>query len=86
MRRIRFKTKEGDEVYFNEDGDPVAEYEIINWQRAENGFVEFVTVGLYDASLPSDKQLNLHNTSLIWARNSKQVSIYLQCNCVVASK
>ncbi|CAB1440772.1 unnamed protein product, partial [Pleuronectes platessa] len=41
--RIQFKTKEGDKVYFNEDGDPAAEYEIINWQRAESGFVEFVT-------------------------------------------
>ncbi|XP_034460074.1 extracellular calcium-sensing receptor-like [Hippoglossus hippoglossus] len=73
--RIQFKTKDGDKVYFNEDGDPAAEYEIINWQRAENGFVEFVTVGLYDASLPADKQLNLHNTSLIWARNSKHVPV-----------
>ncbi|XP_060929091.1 extracellular calcium-sensing receptor-like [Limanda limanda] len=73
--RIQFKTKEGDKVYFNEDGDPAAEYEIINWQRAESGFVEFVTVGLYDASLPADKQLNLHNTSLIWAQNSKEVPV-----------
>ncbi|XP_062242025.1 extracellular calcium-sensing receptor-like [Platichthys flesus] len=75
IRGIQFKTKEGDKVYFNEDGDPAAEYEIINWQRAESGFVEFVTVGLYDASLPADKQLNLHNTSLVWAQNSKQVPV-----------
>ncbi|XP_060929629.1 extracellular calcium-sensing receptor-like [Limanda limanda] len=75
IKRIEFKTKEGDKVYFNEDGDPAAEYEIINWQRAESGLVEFVTVGLYDASLPADKQLNLHNTSLIWAKNSKQVPV-----------
>ncbi|XP_019943679.2 extracellular calcium-sensing receptor-like [Paralichthys olivaceus] len=75
IRRIQFKTKEGEEVYFNEDGDPAAKYEIINWQRAENGFVEFVTVGLYDASLPADKQLNLQNTSIIWTQNSKQVPV-----------
>ncbi|XP_070685105.1 extracellular calcium-sensing receptor-like [Pempheris klunzingeri] len=73
IRKINFKTKEGEEVYFNENGDPAAKYEIINWQPTENGIVDFVTVGLYDASLPADQQLNLQNKSLIWAKNSQQV-------------
>uniref|UniRef100_UPI0009B3D41A extracellular calcium-sensing receptor-like n=1 Tax=Monopterus albus TaxID=43700 RepID=UPI0009B3D41A len=74
LRKIYFKTKEGDEVYFNENGDPAAKYEIINWQPTENGIVDFVTVGLYDASLP-DKQLSLQLKSFIWAQNSKQVPV-----------
>uniref|UniRef100_A0A671U7X1 G-protein coupled receptors family 3 profile domain-containing protein n=1 Tax=Sparus aurata TaxID=8175 RepID=A0A671U7X1_SPAAU len=57
IRKIRFTTKEGDEVYFDENGDPAAKYEIINWQPRENGIVDFVAVGLYDASLPADKHL-----------------------------
>uniref|UniRef100_A0A8C6T6J4 G-protein coupled receptors family 3 profile domain-containing protein n=1 Tax=Neogobius melanostomus TaxID=47308 RepID=A0A8C6T6J4_9GOBI len=61
-----------EEVYFNENGDPVAKYEIINWQPTAQGTVEFVTVGLYDASLPVDKQLTLQNASLFWAQNSNQ--------------
>ncbi|XP_045929564.1 extracellular calcium-sensing receptor-like [Micropterus dolomieu] len=75
IRKIHFKTKEGDEVYFNENGDPAAKYEIINWQPTKNGTVNFVSVGLYHASLPADKQLNLQNKSLIWAKNSKQVPL-----------
>ena len=77
IKRIRFKTKEGDEVYFNKNGDPAAKYEIINWQPTENGTVDFVTIGLYDASLPADKQLNMLNKSLIWAGNSYYVSIHV---------
>ncbi|XP_049580875.1 extracellular calcium-sensing receptor-like [Syngnathus scovelli] len=73
MKKIHFTTKEGHEVFFNENGDPAAKYEIINWQPTENGTVEFVTVGLYDAS--ADKQLNLQNRSLVWAGNSKQVPV-----------
>uniref|UniRef100_A0A671U9E5 Extracellular calcium-sensing receptor-like n=1 Tax=Sparus aurata TaxID=8175 RepID=A0A671U9E5_SPAAU len=73
IRKIRFTTKEGDEVYFDENGDPAAKYEIINWQPRENGMVDFVRVGLYDASLPAEKQLTLQNKSLIWAQNSLQV-------------
>uniref|UniRef100_A0AAX7SVE2 G-protein coupled receptors family 3 profile domain-containing protein n=1 Tax=Astatotilapia calliptera TaxID=8154 RepID=A0AAX7SVE2_ASTCA len=66
IRKIYFTTKEGDEVYFNENGDPAAKYDIINWQQKENGVVEFVTVGLYDTSLAAEKQLNLQSKSLIW--------------------
>uniref|UniRef100_A0A674P2R4 Extracellular calcium-sensing receptor-like n=1 Tax=Takifugu rubripes TaxID=31033 RepID=A0A674P2R4_TAKRU len=75
IKKIRFKTKEGDEVYFNENGDPPAKYEIINWQPTENGNVEFVPVGLYDASLPADRQLTLTNRTLVWAQNSEQVPV-----------
>ncbi|MEQ2181802.1 hypothetical protein GOODEAATRI_015286, partial [Goodea atripinnis] len=72
LQRIRFKTKEGDEVYFNENGDPTAKYEIINWQRKENGMLNFAAVGLYDASLPADKQLDVKIGSTVWAKNSLQ--------------
>ncbi|XP_026222257.1 extracellular calcium-sensing receptor-like [Anabas testudineus] len=75
LKNVYFKTKEGDEVYFNENGDPPAKYEIINWQPTENGVVDFVTVGLYDASLPADKQLSLKNNSIIWTQKSKQVPV-----------
>uniref|UniRef100_A0A096LV77 Extracellular calcium-sensing receptor-like n=1 Tax=Poecilia formosa TaxID=48698 RepID=A0A096LV77_POEFO len=75
LKTINFKTKEGDEVYFNENGDPTATYEIINWQPGENGMVDFVTVGLYDASLPADKKLNLTNNALIWTQNSMEVPV-----------
>uniref|UniRef100_A0A3Q3CTG3 Extracellular calcium-sensing receptor-like n=1 Tax=Haplochromis burtoni TaxID=8153 RepID=A0A3Q3CTG3_HAPBU len=66
IRKSHFTTKEGDEVYFDENGDPAAKYEIINWQPKENGVVEFVTVGLYDISLAPEKKLNFQNKSLIW--------------------
>uniref|UniRef100_A0A3Q1ISZ2 G-protein coupled receptors family 3 profile domain-containing protein n=1 Tax=Anabas testudineus TaxID=64144 RepID=A0A3Q1ISZ2_ANATE len=75
IKKIHFKTKEGEEVYFNENGDPPAKYEIINWQPTGNGVVDFVTVGLYDASLPADKQLSLQNNSIIWAQTEKKVPV-----------
>lgn len=63
-------------MYFNENGDPTGTYEIINWQPGENGMVDFVTVGLYDASLPADKKLNLTNSALFWTQNSLEVFNY----------
>ncbi|XP_014826135.1 PREDICTED: extracellular calcium-sensing receptor-like [Poecilia mexicana] len=75
LQRIHFKTKEGDEVYFNENGDPPAKYEIINWQRSDHGILNFAAVGLYDASLPADKQLNVKIGSIVWAKNSLQLPV-----------
>uniref|UniRef100_A0A672GBV3 Extracellular calcium-sensing receptor-like n=2 Tax=Salarias fasciatus TaxID=181472 RepID=A0A672GBV3_SALFA len=75
IRKTNFKTKEGDEVYFNVNGDPPAKYEIVNWQPRENNIVDFVQVGLYDTTVPAGKQLNWQNKSLIWAQNSLEVPV-----------
>lgn len=74
IKKIHFQTKEGHEVYFNAIGDPAAKYEIINWQPNDHGYVDFISVGLYDASLSADKQLSLQNLSIIWAQRSLQVN------------
>lgn len=58
-------------------------YEIINWQPAENGTVDFVTVGLYDATLPNDKQMNLYNKTIIWMQNSLEVKSYTAANASI---
>uniref|UniRef100_A0A3B5QJV1 Extracellular calcium-sensing receptor-like n=1 Tax=Xiphophorus maculatus TaxID=8083 RepID=A0A3B5QJV1_XIPMA len=75
IKEIYFKTKEGDEVYFNANGDPAAKYEIINWQRRDNGPVEFAVVGLYDASLAGDRQMDVQIESIIWAQNSLMMPV-----------
>uniref|UniRef100_A0A8C5HW76 Extracellular calcium-sensing receptor-like n=1 Tax=Gouania willdenowi TaxID=441366 RepID=A0A8C5HW76_GOUWI len=74
LKKVHFKTKDGDEVYFTEEGDPPAKYEIVNWKRRKTDIVDFVTVGLYDASLPVGQQLIVQNDSLLWAQNSHQVN------------
>lgn len=62
LRKVHFKTKEGEEVYFDENGDPPAKYEIINSQISKDHEYEFVTVGLYDSSLPIKTILTVIHT------------------------
>ncbi|XP_036392200.1 extracellular calcium-sensing receptor-like [Megalops cyprinoides] len=75
LKKVRFKTKEGEEVYFDENGDPAAKYELVNWQENSKGQTEFVTVGLYDASLPEEEHLTLNNVSIVWAHKGQQVPV-----------
>uniref|UniRef100_A0AAY4DPU4 G-protein coupled receptors family 3 profile domain-containing protein n=1 Tax=Denticeps clupeoides TaxID=299321 RepID=A0AAY4DPU4_9TELE len=58
LKKVNF-TVNGYPVNFDINGDPVAKYEVINWQVAENRALSFVTVGYYDASKPKGHALNL---------------------------
>uniref|UniRef100_A0A4W4HEC6 G-protein coupled receptors family 3 profile domain-containing protein n=1 Tax=Electrophorus electricus TaxID=8005 RepID=A0A4W4HEC6_ELEEL len=50
LKRVNFTTKNGYQVSFDSNGDPVAVYELINWQFQKDGTLNMVTVGDYDAS------------------------------------
>ncbi|XP_017564491.1 extracellular calcium-sensing receptor-like [Pygocentrus nattereri] len=74
LKRVHYKTKDGEEVYFDKNGDPVAKYEIINWQAIEND-IEFVNVGLYDSSFPAFSRLTVKMASIVWAQKIHQVPV-----------
>ncbi|XP_053356934.1 extracellular calcium-sensing receptor-like [Clarias gariepinus] len=73
LKKVSFKTKEGEHVYFDENGDPPAKYEIINWQKTKEHQYEFVTVGLYDSSVSVQKRLTVNMPLIIWAQNRNEV-------------
>lgn len=75
LKKTRFKTKEGEEVFFDANGDPAAKYEIINWQPRKDGQLGFVTVGLYDASLAANSRLTVNGGSILWTKNATEVPI-----------
>ena len=57
---------------FDANGDPVARYELVNWQKSESGSIEMVTVGHYDASLPEGQEFSI-NRMLTWVEGSTEV-------------
>ncbi|XP_052353637.1 extracellular calcium-sensing receptor-like [Oncorhynchus keta] len=73
LRRVNF-SRNGYQVSFDANGDPVATYELVNWQRRKSGKMEFVTVGRYDASLPPDQRLDI-DREITWVKNSTQVPV-----------
>ncbi|XP_058242934.1 extracellular calcium-sensing receptor-like [Hemibagrus wyckioides] len=73
LKRVHFKTKEGEDVFFDKNGDPAAKYEIINWHLNEEKQHEFVTAGHYDSSLTGHDHLFVNMTSIMWAQHTNQV-------------
>ncbi|XP_043975256.1 extracellular calcium-sensing receptor-like [Gambusia affinis] len=61
-------------VSFDANGDPVAFYELVNWQKSESGVIELVTVGYYDASLPRGQEFHI-NRNITWAEGGTRVPV-----------
>ena len=71
MKKVNF-SQNGYDVSFDANGDPVATYELVNWQRNESGSIELVTVGQYDSSLPVGQEF-LINRNLTWVEGGTKV-------------
>uniref|UniRef100_A0A3P9HPP3 G-protein coupled receptors family 3 profile domain-containing protein n=1 Tax=Oryzias latipes TaxID=8090 RepID=A0A3P9HPP3_ORYLA len=68
LKKVNF-TQNGYPVSFEENGDPVAVYELVNWQKGQSGNIELVTVGYYDASLPINREFHF-DKNLTWMDDS----------------
>uniref|UniRef100_A0A669DSX0 Olfactory receptor C family, h1 n=1 Tax=Oreochromis niloticus TaxID=8128 RepID=A0A669DSX0_ORENI len=62
LQDVNFTLQSGERVYFDENGDPSATYELVNWQKNQAGDIIFVAVGSYDASLPNESREYLFKT------------------------
>lgn len=71
LKKVQF-SKNGYAVSFDVNGDPVATYELVNWQKSASGSIEMVTVGHYDASLPVGQEFHI-NRNLTWVMGDAQV-------------
>ncbi|GCC32257.1 hypothetical protein chiPu_0010718 [Chiloscyllium punctatum] len=72
-RTVNFITKIGEKVYFDENGDPVATYDIVNWQPNALGDIDIVNIGLYDASAGSGEEFSITEGAIVWSGGQKLV-------------
>nr|XP_040048516.1 extracellular calcium-sensing receptor [Gasterosteus aculeatus aculeatus] len=71
---VNFTTKIGERVFFDELGDPVASYALVNWQMDETNGIVFKTIGFYDASQPEGRQFKMKtDVGPIWAGGKLEV-------------
>jgi len=75
LTQVNFTTKNGENVYFDARGDPVARYTLVNWQMNSEGIITFESIGLYDTSKLEGQQIQMKDdTDVIWAGNQKNVN------------
>ncbi|XP_035240504.1 extracellular calcium-sensing receptor-like [Anguilla anguilla] len=72
LKKVNFTLGTGENVSFDNNGDPVARYEVVNWQLGPDGGVKFREVGYYDASFPFGQQFVMSPISMVWASGQKE--------------
>lgn len=65
---------DGEEVNFDLKGDSIPYYDIINWQRAHGGNMEFVNIGLFDGTKAAGKELVIQEERIVWAGHQSEAS------------
>ncbi|KAF7642134.1 hypothetical protein LDENG_00264100, partial [Lucifuga dentata] len=75
LNMVNFTTEEGDRVYFDNNGDSTARYELVNLQMMNREIMEGVTVGIYDDSLSESHQFLINNISVVWGSGLTEVPV-----------
>ncbi|XP_072895053.1 extracellular calcium-sensing receptor-like [Hemitrygon akajei] len=73
MQSLNFTTHLGERVNFDENGDSVATYDIVNWQVNGKGNAAVLIVGHYDRSAPSGRQIIINEGSIVWIGGRREV-------------
>lgn len=73
MKNVRFNNNAGEEVFFNENGELEASFDIINWVMLTNSTFDKVKVGGMDHNAPSGQQFSINETVIQWPSRFNQV-------------
>ncbi|XP_056425691.1 extracellular calcium-sensing receptor-like [Hyla sarda] len=66
IKKLHLNMLDGRQLFFDENGDPPAVYDIVNWQLNPEGQIQQVTVGSYDTSRTSGNVFNINSSHVQW--------------------
>ncbi|XP_043976310.1 extracellular calcium-sensing receptor-like [Gambusia affinis] len=78
LQRVNFRNQFGDDVFFDENGNPPASYDVINWQL-RNGQVQHVTLGHFTSTKNGEYTLRIQEDRIVW-RTGRSVPTSLCSN------
>lgn len=76
----------GEHVKFDMRGDSIPSYDLINWQRLQNGDIDFIKVGLYDGAMDAGKELVIQDQKLKWPDNQSKARCSHNVHCMLKYK
>ncbi|XP_040034641.2 extracellular calcium-sensing receptor-like [Gasterosteus aculeatus] len=76
IKSVKYLNSFGDETKFDENGDPAAMYDLVNWQLRQDGEMEFVTIGKFDEMTAGGKQeLQIQEHMIVWNGNQTEIPL-----------
>nr|XP_056720671.1 vomeronasal type-2 receptor 26-like [Euleptes europaea] len=80
LRSIAFNNSAGDKVSFNENGEVVAGFDIVNWIASPNQSFMRVKIGRMDPEAPEGREFSINETIITWHSRFNQVVPRAVCN------
>ncbi|XP_033030219.1 vomeronasal type-2 receptor 26-like [Lacerta agilis] len=77
---VSFNNSAGEEVSFDQNGELVAGFDIINWVTFPNQSFLRVKVGTMDPQSPPEKRLTIHDDVIMWSNWFNQAQPTSLCN------
>ncbi len=74
LQKVNFATGFGDHVSFDENGDALAIYDVMNWHPRSDGSITVRTVGVVDEGATTRKVLTLDDDALYWNFETKKAN------------
>ncbi|XP_069816435.1 extracellular calcium-sensing receptor-like [Dendropsophus ebraccatus] len=75
MTKLCLNMPDGRQLFFDENGDPPAVYDIVNWQLSPEGKLQQVKVGSYDTSITTGNIFTINNSLIQWGTGHHGVPV-----------
>ncbi|XP_029441509.1 extracellular calcium-sensing receptor-like [Rhinatrema bivittatum] len=70
--KVRFQNTMGREIFFDQNGNPPAAYDILNWQLPSNGSFAYVKIGHYDSGAARGRDIIINTSAITWSEDYAQ--------------
>ncbi|KAJ3591264.1 hypothetical protein NHX12_009210 [Muraenolepis orangiensis] len=70
LKEVDYVNQFGEETKFDQNGDPVAMYDLLNWQLGFDG-EQFVTIGMFDGTATADSIECVRCLPLFWSNGER---------------
>ncbi|KAM3924622.1 extracellular calcium-sensing receptor-like [Leptodactylus fuscus] len=67
MKKAKVTLSNGRDFYFNENGDPPAVYDIVNWQLNPEGIIQHIKIGSYDTTASLGQVFTINTSAIQWS-------------------
>ncbi|XP_067364211.1 extracellular calcium-sensing receptor-like [Channa argus] len=85
MKHVNFSAM-GEKVNFDQNGDPIAYYDLVNWQKRPDGSLHLLKVGFYDAATPAGRSLIINDSVIQWPIGKQAPRSVCSDNCPPGSR
>ncbi|XP_048372749.1 vomeronasal type-2 receptor 26-like, partial [Sphaerodactylus townsendi] len=80
LRSVSFNNSAGEQISFDQNGELVTEFDVVNWVTFPNQSFLRVKVGKTDSKAPPDRKFIIHDKAIAWPTVFNQVQPLSVCN------